>query len=550
MLYVSQALQKRHNVQSDALSQDVENGCKNSGTFLSLFFLFGCLIECIITQHGRIIFMKHFEIERRFVLYPCSMKRFLKTHGISHRCVQIIQFYLITQKDKVVRYRRQGNIYIRTVKHGGGMVREESEEIITKDIFEDAFRRNRGGVIRKKRFVFEVNGNRFELDSFKKPFLGLNILEVEFGSEKEARSFTLPQIFKNILIDEITCNHAFANSELSKQKRIPPIQTPLENLLEQVDARKDFFKASLNIEFTPYESSAHTIKTLVYSLLKTIEANRKAILAGKDDPEHLHQLRVAMRKIRAIFSQMKRLFDPVWLQEHKERVASLMRKTGHLRDIDVYLLNMDNYKTMLPVELHTGLHRFEVYLLGRQHEEREKIERFLSGDIFLQEFEELMRFAKSSLAEGFCDEAFSPVIVDVKAALSARYEKILKKGGKILDSSAAHEYHMVRIEVKKLRYLMEFYSSILDKEAYMKMVGRLKKIQTVLGEHQDLDFQREHLKVFMTLDEMHNETTLESLRLLREKIYLLEIKKRAKFRKEFTEFVLTGPLFKRMVCKF
>ncbi|WP_457599667.1 CHAD domain-containing protein [Hydrogenimonas sp.] len=494
--------------------------------------------------------MKHFEIERRFLLYPCSMKRFLKMHGIPFESSRILQFYLVANEGEVVRYRRRDDTYVRTVKRGSGLVREESEEPITKEAFEEAFRRNRGGVIEKRRLLFRMDGYTFELDSFKKRLKGLNILEVEFASESEARKFELPRIFETILAAEVTRNAAFTNGALSRSMRIPPLETPLEDLLAQVERRERHFKASVDIAFGPFESGAHALKALLFSLLKTAEANKTAILQGDTDPERLHQLRVAMRKMRALFSQMGGLFDPLWRLEHKERVASLMRMTGPMRDIDVYLEEMHRYRKMLPKRLHPGLAKLERYLLQQQSKESGKLTRLLSEGPFDREFETLMRFARSESGEGLCEEAFSPVILPVKTALRKRYARILKKGRKIDDSSPAHDYHMVRIEVKKLRYLMEFFSSIFDRNAYEEMVGRLKSIQTILGKHQDLDVQREHLKSFADLSQMHDDTTLEALKLLRERMGRLEIEKRAEFRRAFLDFIRTEPLFNRMICKF
>ncbi len=518
-----------------------------------LFYLFSSfflLCTLIITQHGRILCMKHFEIERRYLLYPCSMKRFLKSHGIEYEEIPITQFYLVAKEGKVVRYRRYGKSYIRTVKYGSGMVREEYEESISAEEFEEALRRNRGGVIRKRRLLFSMDGRRFELDSFKKPLKGLNVLEIEFEKESDAKSFELPKIFGKILAAEVTRMSDFTNGALSKSMKVPPIETPLPRLLEEVERKKRFLKASVDVGFGPYESGAHALKAIFYSLLKSVEANREEILSGREDPERLHQLRVAMRKIRALFSQAATMFDPQWRQEHRDRIASLMRPTGAMRDIDVYLAEMEHYKKMLPKRLHPGIERLEAYLKSKEKEAKRELHRFLADKPFRQEIEKLMRFARSESLQGLGEEAMRPVILPVKRAFRLRYEKILKKGSRIDETSPAYEYHEVRIEVKKLRYLMEFFSSILDDEAYGEMAGKLKSIQTILGKHQDLDVQREHLKSFSELSQMHDDTTLEALEELRKQMGEAERKKRAEFRKEFSGFKETAELFRKMICKF
>jgi len=181
--------------------------------------------------------MEHLEIERRFVLYPCSMKRLLKSASLSYERSRIVQFYLVAEEGEVVRYRRRGDTFTRTVKRGSGLVRKE-------------------GVIRKVRLLFEMGGVTFELDSFKKPLKGLNILEIEFSSESEARSFKLPELFERVVAAEVTDNPDFTNGAISKRMKIPAIETPLAELLKEVGSREDFLKAAVEVKFAPYESAA------------------------------------------------------------------------------------------------------------------------------------------------------------------------------------------------------------------------------------------------------------------------------------------------------
>ncbi|MCF6200893.1 MAG: CHAD domain-containing protein [Hydrogenimonas sp.] len=494
--------------------------------------------------------MKHFEIERRFLLYPCSVKRFLKSCGIEFDSVDIEQFYLKAQEEEVLRYRRRGDRYFITLKSGSGLVRSESEKEVSKKEYEAALKRNRGGVVRKRRYLFYSGGLLFELDSFKKPLKGLNILEVEFKSEKEAKEFELPKIFKRILVDEVTGNPTFSNGYISKKMKIPALKTPLSELLKDLAERKDFSKASVDLSFKPFESSLHASQSIICSLLETVRYNKDEIVSHTQDQERLHQLRVALRKIRALFSVCKELFEPTWLNYHRQRVKELMRKSGSLRDIDVYLSQIDEYKELLPKKRHEALKSLESYLLSRQKIERKRLEEFLLSEEFQKEMQKLEHFAKRENPEGAGEKGEDPVIIPLKRAMMKYYRKIVGNGAKIDASSPAHDYHMLRIEVKKLRYLMEFFHPVFDREAYVQMLGRLKSIQSILGAHQDLDVQREHLREFFSLKELHDENTIEALKILREELKRLQELKRSEFRKEFKEFLKTKKLFKRVICKF
>ncbi|WP_300362609.1 CHAD domain-containing protein [Hydrogenimonas sp.] len=494
--------------------------------------------------------MKKMEIERRFLLYPCSMKRFLKRLGIPYRTVKIEQFYLVADEERVERYRKEADAYVKTLKKGAGLVREETEERISKEDFEKAREHNRGGVIRKVRRIFEYGGHIYELDSFKGVLKGLNILEIEFASEKEAHSFRLPESFAAILVAEVTDDRTFSNGSLSRLGHIPPIQTELSTILGKIDARESFLKASTVIELAPYESGAHAAKAIFYTLLRSVEANKEAILSGDEDPERLHQLRVAMRKLRALLSQMAPLFDESWRMMHKERLAALMRRTGRKRDIDVYLMEMPRYRSLIPKTLHHGLQKLERYLQRQLQQESRELASFLRSESFAEEMRILFRFATTEDGEGLGKEARTPIIVSVAKALRRRYRKVLKKGSSIDAHSPAHSYHMLRIDVKKLRYMMEFFSSILQPEAYRTMLKKLKTIQSILGAHQDLDVQREHLGEFARIPELHTQETVAAIEALRETMAKIERQKRREFREAFEEFAETKTVFETMICKF
>jgi CHAD domain-containing protein/CYTH domain-containing protein len=494
--------------------------------------------------------MKHLEIERRFLLYPCSAKRLLARVGVEYESIPITQFYLVADARRVERYRREGKRYVLTRKEGSGLARVEEEYGITKEDFEKALGKNRGGVIRKRRFVFRLEGRRYELDSFKGRLKGLNILEIEFTSVDEAEAFVLPGPLARAVVAEVTENPDFTNGAISRTMRIPALEEELEALLKKAGRRKSFLKASTEVPLGPYESGAHALKAILYTLLESVEANRKAILSGDDDPERLHQLRVAMRKQRALFSQMAPLFEKEWAEEHKSRLAELMRRTGTKRDIDVYLMQIPRYRSLLSGGHQAGIDRLEAYLKERERQEREALRSFLTGREFGEEMASLARFCRRDDREGLDERAEGPVVIEVKQAIRRRYRKVLEKGSAIGPRSEAEAYHRLRIDVKKLRYMMEFFAAIFEPDAYREMLGRLKEIQTILGEHQDLDVQRRHLKEFTRIESLHTEETLEAIAALREEMAKLEEKKRREFREAFVGFSRTRELLRRMVCHY
>ena len=66
------------------------------------------------------------------------------------------------------------------------------------------------------------------------------------------------------------------------------------------------------------------------------------------DTEFLHDFRVAIRRTRSALSQIKGVLPVDAVEHFKDAFRELGRSTNRLRDLDVYLLEEETYRAMLP----------------------------------------------------------------------------------------------------------------------------------------------------------------------------------------------------------
>ena len=78
-----------------------------------------------------------------------------------------------------------------------------------------------------------------------------------------------------------------------------------------------------------------------------------------------------------------------------------------------------------------------------------------------------------------------PVLPGVAAIILNRLEKIIEKGLAVKTSSPDPVLHKVRIQCKKLRYLLDFFCSEFPGGKVSKVLRDLKKIQDALGDFND-----------------------------------------------------------------
>ena len=100
-------------------------------------------------------------------------------------------------------------------------------------------------------------------------------------------------------------------------------------------------------------------------------------------------------------------------------------------------------------------------------------------------------------------ESESPDNADVPAAglakrfIGKRYGRVIELGTAIDESTPDADLHRLRIECKKLRYLLEFFSSLFPADEIRLIVGHLKSLQDNLGDFNDLSVQQADLKAYL-----------------------------------------------------
>jgi len=192
------------------------------------------------------------------------------------------------------------------------------------------------------------------------------------------------------------------------------------------------------------------------------------------DPEELHDMRVATRRLRAALS----LFRP-WLAPQSEYLRVefgwVARLLGGVRDLDVQIGNLE-----LEPE-HDDLAPLVDVLQGRRREVRE---RMLAG-LDSRSFALLLSDFTSMLAEG-PPEGSPPTATEAPKLVNRRYRRFRALADALTPESPATDYHALRLRGKRLRYALEFFASPYGSEAE-RAVRALQQLQDVLGEHQDAE---------------------------------------------------------------
>jgi CHAD domain-containing protein len=253
------------------------------------------------------------------------------------------------------------------------------------------------------------------------------------------------------------------------------------------------YSAKVNIQLEPQMPSSEATRSILRFLVQIMQINRPYI--EKDlDTEFLHDFRVAVRRTRSALSQIKSVFPEQTTHRFKTDFAYVGKLSNQLRDLDVYLLKEDNYKTMLPEVLRKDIDPLFEYLRKKRSQAFRKVVNGLKTKKYARILTDWERFLKDSQKNtATAANAEMPVIDLARTRIYKKYRNVVKTGKKIIKNTEDEMLHVLRIECKKLRYLMEFFASLFVSKKINLLIGQLKILQDNLGDFNDLCIQEDYL---------------------------------------------------------
>ena len=240
------------------------------------------------------------------------------------------------------------------------------------------------------------------------------------------------------------------------------------------------------------DEAAEPALTRMISLLLDIARSQEPGLLDDIDSEFVHQYRVNIRKARSLVSLFKKLFSPDRYRVLNNALKSLGKRTNDLRDLDVFLLDYATYQQMLPENLHPGLKQLAERLRRRRRTAFNKVSKELQDDAYVAQVDTLANVLAQE-PDFATARAQCPIKELVANKIVKQYRTIVKDGAMIDDNTPDEAVHGLRIECKKLRYLLELFAELFTVADIKKLIKQLKLLQDNLGRFNDFAVQREFL---------------------------------------------------------
>ena len=234
---------------------------------------------------------------------------------------------------------------------------------------------------------------------------------------------------------------------------------------------------------SPALSVGEAFKAVMQAGLAHLQANAHGMLAG-GDLEYLHQMRVALRRLRSAFSVFEPVMPGAAVAPMVAELKWLASSLGPARDWDVFLT-----ETLPPIEKEFGSHGELKAFRERYGELRRRAGAKARRAVRSARYQRLMLSLAGWLESwsgriepepGHRAALGEPIGAFASKVLEQRYDRVRKRGRRF-DRLSSRGLHRLRIAVKKFRYATDFFAGIYEGGLVRAALHRLSGLQDILG---------------------------------------------------------------------
>lgn len=295
--------------------------------------------------------------------------------------------------------------------------------------------------------------------------------------------------------------------------KLEPAPEPPPVKAKKASAKKKAKKRETSIKFPPRKSIGLTPtdsfaeagrKVLGFHFARMLKHEPGTRLG--EDIEELHDMRVATRRMRAAF----RLFGESYAKKAIKPLLKGLRATGQalgpVRDLDVFMEKLEQYRQTLPEEEQAGLQPLFNMWDRKRQSGRQKMLDYLDSKKYKKFTQKFLEFVKTEeLGAKPIPDKVPPVPYQLRhiapGLIYSAYKEV-RAYETVLDSAPIETLHRLRISFKRLRYTLEYLQEILGPEG-KTVVEDVKAMQDHLGNLNDADVASEILREFLSDWEAH-----------------------------------------------
>ncbi|WNY25515.1 CHAD domain-containing protein [Methanolapillus millepedarum] len=234
---------------------------------------------------------------------------------------------------------------------------------------------------------------------------------------------------------------------------------------------------------------ANASEKIFLTQLREVIKCEPGVIEGKEI-EAVHDMRVALRKMRSSVTIFYEFLDPAWISKTEDNLKKTLSPLGKSRDLDVLLEKTDAYlknKNIQPARLNI----FYELVAADKEKAHEAVADYLNSDdysTFKNKIQKTLTKGqyigipainkKGDVAPSRVADVLPQVLYEKAAGITAYHEWL---DGPFI---SIDKLHRLRIAAKNFRYTLDFFKDCLGDTA-VKLTKEFKELQDILGDFHD-----------------------------------------------------------------
>ncbi len=220
------------------------------------------------------------------------------------------------------------------------------------------------------------------------------------------------------------------------------------------------------------------------------------------DIEDVHKMRVAIRQQRSLFSLLTDYYRPKVVSAYTDDLKHIMRALGAVRDLDVMIHDLGEYSTLLDAKAATTLSHVIDILDQQRISARDNLVQVLDSKAYRRFIKRYAKFLLTPATGVRAAKGAGVQPIEVRHVLPPMIHDYLanvRAYDSVVVAADIETLHALRIECKRLRYVVTLFSEVLGKEI-TEFINELRQIQDLLGRLHDIEVARQTLGTLVVDD--------------------------------------------------
>jgi CHAD domain-containing protein len=233
----------------------------------------------------------------------------------------------------------------------------------------------------------------------------------------------------------------------------------------------------------PSDPTTHQLRAALDTRLRALLAHDPGTRVG-EDPEELHQMRVAVRRMRAMLKAARSLLDRTWADDLRAELGWLGRALGPVRDADVLLARFRGQAAAFDDTSRAAVETLIQALVADRQTARAEMLAVLGS----RRYTALLRRLATAVSQPLPAPRDRLAVGSLVELVGIEYRRLSKAVRGAGEYPPDEVLHALRIQGKRLRYTGELVAASgrkPERASVRELVASAAALQDVLGEHQD-----------------------------------------------------------------